>query len=495
MTEWDAVFGLCPEEGFSGRRKILTDKKEITDSNVIKVLENSLAIHRRNCREIVYLERFYRGIQDIRHREKIVRPNINNKITVNVANEIVTFKTAFFIGTPMQYIAAVGDENVIEQVRRLNRFMRSEDRDSKDKELCDWFHICGVSERLVLQNKNAEKNECPIVIYTLHPCEAFVIYYSGIGQKPLAGVIIQRDEDGKILYNVYTEYKFYEIKENKIVRSDVHTFGGVPLVEYLNNEARIGAFEIVLPMLNAINTLESNRLDDTEQFVQSILVLKNCEIDEEKAAALRENLGLMIKSDPANPADVFRVDGELSQSGAQLQKDDLYDSILTICGMPNRNGGSSTSDTGMAVVMRDGWSSAESRANDTQKMFDRADKQFLKIVLKICNDSDNKDFHLDLKLSDIKQEHPRNNLSSMQSQMQVLCEGLNNPKIHPRFPWIISGMPNAEEWYRKSMEYYEEQQREMQRQLTEEIYAHSEGDISADGQGDRTSLEESGATI
>lgn len=454
MTEWESVLRLWPEEGLAGRRKVLTDKKEITDANVVEVLGKALAVHHMNCREIDYLERYYRGIQDIRCRTKTIRPEINNKITVNIANEIVTFKTAFFMGSPMQYVAAGGDDGVSEQVRLLNEFMRAEDRDSKDKEICDWFHICGVSERLVLPDPAGEGNECPFLIYTLHPCEAFVIYYSGIGQKPLAGVIIQKDEEGQTIYCVYTDNRYYEIQGDTITKNEGHTLGGVPLVEYLNNEARMGAFEVVLPLLNAINTLESNRVDDIEQFVQSILVFKNCEIDEEKAKQLKQQLGLMIKDNGQQQSDVFRVDGELSQAGAQTVKDDMYESILTICGMPNRNGGSSTSDTGTAVLYRDGYAQAESRANDTEKMFNRADRRFLQIVFNICEATG----ALNLRMANVKQEHARNNLSNMQSRMQVLCEGLNNPKIHPKLPWQFAGLPNAEENYRISMEFYKEQQ-------------------------------------
>lgn len=169
----------------------------------------------------------------------------------------------------------------------------------------------------------------------------------------------------------------------------------------------------------------------------------------------------MIKSDPANPAKVYRVDGQLDQGGAQTIVDNLYDAVLTICGMPNRNGGSSTSDTGRATIMRDGWQAAESRAEDTEKMFNRSERQFLKIALYICRALTD----LDLKVSDIKIEHTRNNLSNMQSRMQILCEGLNNDKIHPKIPWIISGMPNSEEFYRISQEYYEQQQADLERQL------------------------------
>ena len=46
------------------------------------------------------------------------------------------------------------------------------------------------------------------------------------------------------------------------------------IFEYEANTARMGAFEPVLTMLDAINTVQSNRIDGVEQGpVQSLMVL------------------------------------------------------------------------------------------------------------------------------------------------------------------------------------------------------------------------------
>ena len=39
-------------------------------------------------------------------------------------------------------------------------------------------------------------------------------------------------------------------------------------------------------------------------------------------------------------AKVYRIASELNQTNTQTIVDDLQDAYLTICGMPNRNGGS-----------------------------------------------------------------------------------------------------------------------------------------------------------
>lgn len=477
MTEREDVISLWPDDALHGRRRCYTNKKKITVDNVVEVVSKAYYTHLQNRKETCYLYDYFRGKQDIRCKQKQIRPEINNKVVVNRANEIVTFKSAYFLDEPIQYISNGGDEATSEKVKRFNDFMIAEDKVSLDKEIVDWMHICGVGVRMITPDNKPEENGSPLLIYSLDPRETFVIYYSGLGHKPMAGVIRQKDEDGQWMHCVYTETFYCEIKGDKAENIQARTVPYVPIIEYENNTARMGAFEVVLSLLNAINDLESNRVDDVEQFVNSFVIFENCEIDDEKAKELKEKLGLMISSDPSKPAKVYRVDGHLDQSDTQTTIDSLYDAVLTICGMPNRNGGSSTSDTGRATIMRDGWQAAESRAEDTEKMFNRSERQFLKIALYICR----KTTDLNLAVSDIKIEHTRNNLSNMQSRMQILCEGLNNDKIHPMIPWIVSGMPNANEWYRMSQSYYEAQQAEMEEWLerekpTETIVSEEEGD-------------------
>lgn len=466
MTEYDTVLSTLPYEPLHGRRKIFSDVPEITPENVVDVVGKALAVHRVNRAEEDYLYAYYRGIQDIRSRVKDIRPEINNKVTVNRANEIVNFKVSYLLSDAIQYVSRGSDEDISEAINTLNEYMYAEDKAAKDKEVADWAHICGVGVRMVLPDPEGEEDGSPVCIYTLDPREAFVIYYSGLGNKPLAGVIRRKDEKSQWMSCVYTTDTYYEIKGGKISKTEARTVPYVPVIEYLHNEARMGAFEVVLPILNALNTLESNRVDDIEQFVQSILVFINCELTEEQGQSLREKLGLMIKSDPNNPADVKRIEGQLSQDGAQTLVDDLYDTVLTITGMPNRNGGSSTSDTGAATIMRDGWQAAEARAKDTELLFSRSEREFLRVALYILRESGD----LNLKLSDIGLKFTRHNYADLQSKVQVLCEMLNNPKIHPKLAFQASGMfSDAEDAYRVSLQYYQEQQAEMERRLADEV--------------------------
>lgn len=457
-----------PPEGLTGRRKILTPAKEITRDNVLDVLGKALAVHAVNAAEISYLYDVYRGKQDILEKTKIVRSEINNKVVVNRANEIVTFKTAYLLNEPIQYVSHGGDDAVSENVNRLNEMMREESKEAKDKEIVDWMHICGVAERLVLPDSELEYEGAPFHIETLDPREAFCIYHSGIGRRKLGGVILQEDEDGEQIAFVYTPKLMFRVKGDTVTE-EAHTLGMVPLVEYINTMPRQGAFEVVLPLLNSINTLESNAVDSVEDFVNGFDVFQNCEIDDGTYGELGIG-GKAIKIKTAAPgmeAKVYRIYSELNQSGVQTRIDDQTDAYLEICGMPNRNGGLSTSDTGTAVLYRDGWSAAASRAKDTATLFKRSEREFDQIVLRICE----KKSDLRLKLSDFDVKFPFGNLQNLQSLAQTFSELLNNDKVHPKIAYQVGAalFKDTEEATRMGLEWYEQNKAEQEESLNQAV--------------------------
>lgn len=486
---------LFPAEGLTGRRKILTPVNEITAENVKEVLAEALDIHAMNAAEIGYLWNYYKGKQDIRNKRKQARPKINNKVTINRANEIVTFKTAYLLNEPIQYVSYGSDKGISDRVNRLNEYMRAEDKESKDKEIVDWMHIGGVAERLVLPDPDDEQDGAPFCVYTIDPRDAFVIYNAGIGQRPIAGVIIQVDEDRKRIATLYTKDRCFTVKGDTVTEEE-HVLGGIPLVEYVNNDARMGSFETVISILNNINLLESNAVDSVEDFVNGFDVFQNCDIEDGAYSALSIG-GKAVKVKTVTPgmeAKVYRVASELTQGGVQTRINDFTDSYLTICGMPNRNGGSSTSDTGTAVIMRDGWSEAESRAKDSEKTFTRSEREFLRIVLNICATKNG----LDLRLSDIKTEFLRKNLANLQSKVQVLCELLNNPKVHPKLAFEAAALfKDNEEAYRISSEYYEQLTADQEKSLREEVDRARDEALRTGGQSagaDQSNRGETGVT-
>lgn len=449
-----------------GRRVIYSDVAEVTADNVLEVLKDALEIHSSNREEIDYLYRYYKGEQPIWGRKKEVRPEIKNIIVENRANEIVSFKTGYQVGEPIQYVSRSSGENISEDLRKLNEYIFAEDKAAKDKELCDWFFICGSSLRMILPDPADETDESPFEIYTLDPRDSFVVYSSGLGNKELMSVkYVKRKKENTTIYSIYTDKWYFEVVDGeKIVHSLPHTLNGNPIIEYPANKSRLGAFEIVIPILDCINNVASNRMDAIEQFVQALLILKGVDIESEDFKKLKELGGLKVSGD----GDVKYLVQELNQMQTQTLVDYMYQTVLTICGMPNRNGGTSTSDTGTAVIMRDGWSAAEARAKDTELMFKLSEKKFLRLAIHIANDLRN----TKLKPSDIEPRFTRRNHENITEKSQVLIAMLNNDKIHPKLAFEYCGMfVDPELAYSMSAEYkkeQEEKQKQTQTVQTEE---------------------------
>lgn len=474
----------------NGRRMITTDETEVNINNVVQILRKALPYHWKNRSEISYLWAYYKGRQPILNRIKEVRPEITNKIVENRANEIVSFKSGYLMGEPLQYVSRGNADNIADAINQLNEFVFAEEKPAKDKELADWFHICGTSFRMILPDTMAgEDDEAPFEIYTLDPRNTFVVYHNGLGNKPILGVKYVIDENGVVHYSCYSDHEYFEIVESKVISYDTHILGEIPIIEYPLNMARIGAFELVIPLLDAINLTDSNRLDGVEQFIQALMLFHNVDISAEDFDELRERGAIKYKDiDPQLKAEITYLVSNLNQGETQTLVDHMYQTVLTICGMPNRNGGSSTSDTGSAVIMRDGWSAAEARAKDSELMFKKSERLFLKVVLNICRTLAD----MDLKVCNVEIRFTRRNYENILQKAQVLDLMLKNNKIHPRLAFEHCGLfVDSDLAYTLSAEYAEEQekkaqemmqrQQEMKQEGNNDDSGNNEGNGAADG--------------
>ncbi|WP_298069874.1 phage portal protein, partial [uncultured Mailhella sp.] len=189
-----------------GRQVIYSDVEAVTRSNVVQVLDDALMVHMGNRAEIEFLYNYVRGNQPILERVKDVRPEICNRIVINRANEIVVFKTASFLGEPLQYVSRGADQSVPQKIEKLNSMMISESKASKDMRLAYWMFTCGVGYRLVLRDK-AEAymadelyDEAPFEIYTLDPRNTFVIRRNDVTERVIAGVTFTFRDDYTVKY-------------------------------------------------------------------------------------------------------------------------------------------------------------------------------------------------------------------------------------------------------------------------------------------------------
>lgn len=437
-----------------GRTPILTNVTEITDDNLLRVLNAAAQVFEKNASESNWLYNYYKGNQPILTRTKLERPEICNTIVENRAYEIVTFKTGRFLYKNIQFTTRSEDKDKVTEVNELNRMMYAEGKSGKDRVLVDWFHIAGHSYRLV-----TTADDAPFHIYSVEPRRAFVVYTDTVEQEPVLGVyktVVQDDDQTKhTIYTAYTDRYVYKVENGEIISKTPHILKAVPLVEYPANYARLGCFEVVIELLDAINLAQSNRLDGVEQFIQALLVFKGLDMKGRDISELRRQGAICL---PAN-TDMEYLTNELNQSQTQTLVDDLYQAVLTICGMPNRNGGSSTSDNKGAVVLRDGWSAAATAVKETKQYFESAERRTLSMVLEAFN------IYRDavqpnrkkLTLEDIDIHFDEGEYENMLEKSQVFATLLNTGYVHPKDAFAFSNITNdTEAAYINGKEYHDE---------------------------------------
>lgn len=423
-----------------GRQRIYTDLAKITAENVVEEVRKAYLVHGTNRNDITTLFNYYKGKTNILNKTKEIREEINHKVNENRAFEVVSFHKGYTFGEAIQYVRRenstgdTADDVIASDINALNGYMSDADKAACDNELAEWLYVGGTSYRLTLPNREWTKDgdEPPFCLYALDPRNTFVVYSSDVDKRPMMGVHYVEREQGEIVFGVYTADCYYEFTEFGEVKAEAHGLGMIPIIEYPADNPRLGVFEIVLPLLDSLDELQSNRMDDIVQFVNSFLAILGGQLDEETYTKLNEYKTLCLPEG----TDAKYLSPTMNQHEVQTLKDDLYQSILTICGVPNRNGGSSTSDTGSAVIMRDGWQAAEARAKATELIFKKAEKGFLKLVLRILRDT----VGTNLKLTDVETHFTRRNYENIASKSQVLISMLNNSWIHPEVAYASCGM-------------------------------------------------------
>lgn len=426
-----------------GRKKLISEYKQadaIDKQVVINIINATLPTHLSNKTDIDYLMSYKSGNQPVLLRCKDVRPEINNKIVINHAQMITRNIIGYFLGNPIQYIQSGGDKQA--QIDMLNQFVAYQDKGSSDIEIGEYQSICGTAYRIIYTD-GVYGDEVPFEEKALNPSTTFVVYENSVSEKPILGVtyydILNEDgaKSGTKLY-AYTAFGLYtfstedgsatSLASDTPAKFEQYSVGGVPIIEYPNNVWRLGDWELCLGLMDAINGFYSGRLDDVDQIVQSLMVFINADIDADKYQEMRDNGVIVLKNNTNSQSSVTNIENYLDQAGMHMFAEELEGLLYALIGIPDRNqraGGGG--DTGQAVELRDGWADLEVIARNKELVFKKAEKQSLRIMLNIINNS------LDTKLSlldiDVKFTRNKNNnlLVKVQSYSTLLLTKTLSP--------------------------------------------------------------------
>ncbi len=199
----------------------------------------------------------------------------NNRLVCNHAKYVTDTAVGYFMGNPITYVSG-------SDITPLLDLMREMDSDTQDIDLGLCGSIFGVSYEFIYISTDGRPRFC-----SPDPRQAFVIYDDTVEHKPLCGVYYYELYDSTRRtckgYSVYcaddTICRTFTADTSFNAKADnqpqkPHGLGGVPIIEIYNNSGCTGDFEPVLSLIDAYNILQSDRVNDKQQFVDAILLLR-----------------------------------------------------------------------------------------------------------------------------------------------------------------------------------------------------------------------------
>ncbi len=312
---------------------MIIDEDILKDGMTDVILSKLIARHSLEQERFKRLGDYYLGNHAICSRKRSSGSIANNKIVCNHAKYIVDIAKSYLVGNPVTYTCSDGYD--IEAVK--NSFC-VQDMASIDADLEKTMSIFGRAYEMVYTDEDSQPKSV-----SLPPTNTFMVYGAGVGEIPLYGIHYyrKRDIDGGVtgvccvVCDDSTVYTYTNSADSfahmKLTEKRRHYFGAIPMIEYRNNEERQGDFEQLIPLIDAYNILESDRVNDKEQFVDAFLFLTNIDLDSEQAKKLREER-ILMGYDGAQAQYLAKV---MSESDVEVLKDSLKTDIHRFSMIPD----------------------------------------------------------------------------------------------------------------------------------------------------------------
>lgn len=355
----------------------ISENTKITPELALKFITR----HNRDKERLDNLYDYYIGNHSILSRAK-EKGAANNRLVCNHAKYITDCTTGYFMGSPVQYLSRKGRD-----ISMVKEVLRRADSETQDIDLARNGSIFGMSYEMLYFSA-----EGAIKLASLDPRNAFVVYDDTVEQKAVFGVYYMPvyDENNYVSgYRCYlcdrekvTEFTLSaSLSMGSIQNSYPHFFGDVPVIEYYNNGDCQGDFQQVTSLIDAYNVLQSDRVNDKEQFVDAILLIKGQVLgdsageESETYRAIKE-YGVMTIDDGGDAKWLTR---QFDESSVDILRKALENDIHKFSGVPSMSD-VSFSGNASGVAMRYKLLAFEQMTKIKERYFSEGLKLRLKMI-------------------------------------------------------------------------------------------------------------------
>ena len=357
------------------------EKRETIGIDLISILINGQTATNNNYLE---MQAYYEGIHSILDRKVTDTNQPNNKLVNNFPGYIVDVSLGYFMGKPVAYNSL--NDALMEALQDI---LDTNDEADENIELAKKAGIKGTAYELLYMDEDSNirfgvsNPENIILVYdnSINPEPQFALRYYLV-LDPLKPTAI---ESATMYVELYTTEKiyYYERKGSTgallFTKEEAHQFGGVPVVEFPNNDERCGDFEKVLSLIDAYDLNQSNSANTFEYNDDAILKIKNMSgTNSDDLAKMKKQKAVLVEAD----GDVDWITKAMNDVAVENFKSRLQKDIHRFSNTPNLTDESFAGNlTGIALEFKL-WG-LEQNASQKERKFKRALQKRFELILNV----------------------------------------------------------------------------------------------------------------
>lgn len=349
-------------------KKFVLDADELTDDLLIEFIDR----HKRLNLRYEELERLYKSDHDILYQEEKTDYKPDNRLVVNFAKYIVDTFNGYFMGIPVK--TSHEDKRVSDYIKFLEAYNNLDDNNAELSKKCD---IYGHAFELIYYDENSQ-----IGITEVDPREAFLIYDNSIRERVLYGVRYKENSYKEIEGSISdaNKIRYFKIKDGRIIYEEEkpNAFVAVPIVEYVENEERQGAFEPVELLINAYNKAISEKANDVDYFADAYMKILGADLKNDDLLKIKRNRIINLSNYDGDKIIVEFMEKPNADETQENLIDRIEKQIFSISMVANINDENFGTSSGIALKYK--LQSMSNLANTKERKFTKGMNKRFRII-------------------------------------------------------------------------------------------------------------------
>lgn len=268
----------------------ITNKDELSTSDIITLMYEIETFDNKYKTNSDY----YYGKHEILNRTFDDASKPNNKVVTNIPKYITQVRTGYFSSAPMSIDSI--NESYLADVRGV---LDNNDFKHIFSQLDTYCSIYGHAFLVMYLDDNSE-----IRIRPQKPTEWIMVYDNSLEQRPKFAIRYYcwyDDIENQQMYDIelWSDSEIIVYEGSPITLQEVsrrnHYFGKLPVIEFMENESRHGAYEDVINLIDSYELMLSDTANTVSYFSDCYLVLEGMDqTEKEVIEEMKNNRVLLI---------------------------------------------------------------------------------------------------------------------------------------------------------------------------------------------------------